>query len=163
MKIDWMGFKGNVARHKDYALGKSTADMIRRYGGEDGVYDDITEENVARWSRPADDQPTDEQRAILIEYMRHVLESKDGAYLYESMEGDYLEWDIHLAEKLELGMPLVADEWARFSDDALDGDLETADPDGPEMSMCIERIREELGEVIARYPAPTGFFADHLC
>lgn len=126
MTIDWSKFAGNVKRHsKEIGIGTefplTTREMHARYAPEGGPDEDeeasdreLSWNQVEEFSKPALDQPNDAQRSHMLWAMIKKMERDDQAYFYESMEGDYCDWTIHLADKLDRGLPLTAGDWQTF-------------------------------------------------
>lgn len=103
-----MAFGGNVAQYSD-AIGMSDKEMMEPYIRISNR--DFDETHIERLCRPHLIQPTSLELEALQLVALSVLELKKNQYFYSSMEGDYMLWDIHFAEKVLTGQPFTDNDW----------------------------------------------------
>lgn len=172
----WSKFEktnGPVAQHMKWVLGKTDSQMLEPY-----TLDEDDEPEVARqrretaiaWATPAEDQPVDNRmwaRLFLLSdaYLTHNLNNQ---WFYESMEGDYCNWHIHLADKILNRVPLTPGDWVliRFISDITfheqDFTREEA-KDNKQLEVLRTTKTKDILEIAKKYENADCIFNSILC
>lgn len=164
-KIDWDSFKHNVKNHmkrKDCAHfpDRLTQDLSPRemheiYIGTEEDGHGITKQQADEFSVPTGLQPTQEQYDVLLDIIRVYLKNLDQQYFFSSMEGDYCDWTINTAGRIERREPLIVADWqtvlgilSTWKDDLVYSDLpENAEGFFIDHCLKVEEARDLMRKI----------------
>lgn len=176
----WSKFErtnGPVAKHMKYILGKTDLQMLEDYIG-DSCPDEENDPDAFRrdratviaWATPAKDQPVDNRmwaRLFLLSdaYLTYNLNNQ---WFYESMEGDYCNWHIHLADKILNRVPLTPGDWtliAFIADIEVQGqDFTTEEAkDNKQLEVLRTTKTKDILEIAKKYENVNCIFNEILC